>query len=351
VARSPESADEIKSLQFAVFDLIHLDGKMPSQHFADTFKKIETIFGNGKLIRPVESVAAKTSEDIEKLFEKWVEKEDAEGLVARSDTAGLYKIKPSASLDVAVLGFTEGTDDRVGMIHDLLVGLMRPEGTFQILGRVGGGFTDQQRRDFLSDLKDLACESDFTEVNEQVAYQMVRPQWVIEIKCLDLINQSTRGVFIDRPVLDFDKTSKKYAMIRRLPLASPISPQFIRRREDKSIHPTDLRIQQVTDLVEVPYSDQDSRQLVLPKSQMLNREVFTKTLKGNVMVRKLLLWKTNKDSGGDYPAYVAAVTDFSPNRAAKLEREIRISNSKEQIEQLYAELKAEYVVKGWNPAK
>jgi len=69
------------------------------------------------------------------------------------------------------------------------------------------------------------------------------------------------------------------------------------------------------------------------------------------MVRKLLLWKTNKEmEGGRFPAYVAYLTDFSPNRAAPLERDIRVSNSREQIESLLAELKAENIVKGWAPA-
>jgi hypothetical protein len=65
------------------------------------------------------------------------------------------------------------------------------------------------------------------------------------------------------------------------------------------------------------------------------------------MVRKLMLWATNKvQEGGNYPAFVAYYSDFSPARATPLERDIRISNSREQIEQLYAEMRTEYVVKG-----
>jgi hypothetical protein len=350
VARLPQSADELKSLRVAVFDILHLDGKPAPAAYAETFKKIESIFGKGKLCHPVETVPCKTSADVEKLFEKWVEKEGAEGIVARSDTAGVFKIKPSCSLDVAVVGFTEGSDDRTGMLHDLLVAMMRPEGVFHVLGRVGGGFSDEQRRDFLSDLKDLAAQSEYAEVNDNVAYQMVRPEWVIEISCLDLINQTTRGAFIDRPVLDFDRKGAVYKLLRRLPLASPISPNFVRRREDKTIHPTDLRIAQVSDLVEVPYADQDAHQLALAKSEILSRQVFTKTLKGQTMVRKLLTWKTNKEQSGDFPAYVIVFTDFSPNRKAPLERDIRISNSRQQIDQLLAEMKAEYIVKGWAAA-
>lgn len=351
VARQPESQVDIDSLQLAVFDILELDDKLAPSMYADVFKKIETIFKGGKRIHAVETVRVKTTDEVLKLFETWVEKEGAEGLVVRSDANGQFKIKPRISLDVAVLGFTEGTDDRVGMVHDLLIGLMRQDKTFHILGRVGGGFTDEQRREWLSDLKDMSAESDYAEVNDSVAYQMVRPESVVEISCLDLISQNTRGSSVDRMVLGYDAPSNRYQSIRRLPLASPISPVFVRRREDKAIRPDDLRLQQVADVIEVPMMDRDARKLSLPKSELIKREVFTKTLKGNLMVRKLLLWKTNKaGEGSNFPAFVAYYTDFSPGRATPLDHDIRVSNSAEQIEKLYADLKTENIVKGWAPA-
>ncbi len=351
VARQPENQADLDSLKFAVFDILDLDNKPGPTAYADVFKKIESIFKTGKRIHPVQTVRAKTPDEVLKVFHDWVEKDGAEGLVVRSDSAGQFKIKPRITLDVAVLGFTEGTDDRTGMIHDVLIGLMRQDKSFHILGRCGGGFTEDDRRAWLSDLKDMAAESDYAEVNDSVAYQMVRPEWVIEVSCLDLISHNTRGGSVDRMVLGFDAPKNTYQAIRRLPLASPISPNFVRRREDKSILPADLRLQQVHDVVEVAMIDRDARQLSLPKSEMIQREVFTKTLKGNLMVRKLMLWKTNKESeGGNHPAYVAYFTDFSPGRAAPIDRDIRVSNSREQIDVLYAALKAENIVKGWAPA-
>jgi len=351
VARQPASQAEVDSLAFAVFDLIDLDGKPVPSSYGEVFKKIQSIFKGGKLVHPVETQPAKTCADIEKLYDQWVEQGGAEGIVARSDQAGMFKVKPTCSLDVAVVGFTEGTDDRAGMLHDMLVAVMRPEATFHILGRVGGGFTDDQRREFLSDLKDLAADSEYSEVNDGVAYQMVRPEWCIEIQCLDLINQSTRGASIDRMVLDWDKPKTQYKVLRRLQLCSPISPQFLRRRDDKHIVPADLRIQQIADIVEVPIADRDARQLTMPKSELLSRECFTKTLKGQTMVRKLLLWKTNKESeDADFPAYVAYFTDFSPNRKTPLERDILVSSSEAQIKELLTQMKEEYIVKGWQPA-
>jgi hypothetical protein len=225
---------------------------------------------------------------------------------------------------------------------------MRPDGTFHVLGRVGGGFSTDERRDFLSDLKDMAVDSDYAEVNDQVAYQMVRPEWVVEISVLDLITQSTRGATINRMVLDWNSDASRWQIVRRMPLVGLISPQFLRRREDKTISPHDLRLRQVSDLVEVPMIDRDARQLTLPRSVVLRREVYTRTLKGQMMVRKLVLWETNKAKESDeFPAYVIHFTDFSPNRKAPLERDVRISNSLEQIAQLWDALAEENVKKGW----
>ena len=71
-------------------------------------------------------------------------------------------------------------------------------------------------------------------------------------------------------------------------------------------------------------------------------------IKGKTMVRKLMLWKTNKDTvSPEHPAYVLALTDFSPNRKTPLERDIRVSSSLEQIEAYWQVWHAEQFVKGW----
>ena len=68
------------------------------------------------------------------------------------------------------------------------------------------------------------------------------------------------------------------------------------------------------------------------------------------MVRKFVLWETNKRADtDDFPAYVIHFTDFSPNRKTPLERDIRVSNSREQIDALWADLLAENIAKGWAP--
>lgn len=350
VARQPQSMAVLERLRFAIFDIISLDGTASGEHFTETWTTIQKLFGDGTLAHPVEAKFLKDPSEVDQQFEEWVEQQGAEGLVVRSDEAGMFKVKPRHTLDAVVVGFTESTDDRQGMLHDLLLAVMRPDGTFHILSRVGGGFSEDLRRQMLSDLKDKIVESEYAEVNsDHVAYQMVRPSLVIEISCLDIISQNTRGGSINRMVLDFSNGDKPgYKVVRRLPLATIISPQFIRVREDKKAHPADVRISQISDRVEVSQIDVDAREFALPKTNVLRREIFTKQLKGETMVRKFVLLKTNKETISDeYPAYVLHYTDFSPNRKDALARDVLISNSVEQIETLYSSLKEENVKKGW----
>ena len=351
IARQPRSDDDLSRLHFAVFDIISWNENPPPSEFPETWKIIQNTFANSPRVHPVEAVSAKDAAAVERVFADWVDGEGAEGLVLRSDSAGIFKVKRRHTIDAAVIGFTESSDDRQGMMHDLLLAVMRNDGTLHVLSRVGGGFSDDDRRSMLSDLKDMIVESEYAEVNsDHVAYQMVRPEWVVEISCLDLISQTTRGGPVNRMVLNWnhDGGNSQYEVIRRLPLVSVISPQFIRRREDKSVHPTDIRISQIADLVEVPLVDRDAGQMTLPKGEVLRREVYTKVLKGETMVRKFLMWKTNKENESEeFPAYVVHYTDFSPNRKSPLARDVRISNSREQIDSLWDGLVKANIKQGW----
>ncbi|MFO0803643.1 MAG: hypothetical protein U0791_11070 [Gemmataceae bacterium] len=350
IARQPASQAELDALAFAAFDIIQLDGLPHAAPFAETWAKLTQLLRGGKNVHVVETVLLKDAGEIDAQFRKWNDL-GAEGTVVRSDAVGVFKLKPRHTIDAVVIGFTEGTEDRKGMIHDLLVAVMRADGCLHVLGHVGGGFTNDDRRAFLADLKDDVVKSDYVEVNDQVAYHMVRPESVIEISVLDLIAQTTRNQPINKMVLNWNSAENKYEIVRRLPLAALISPQFVRRRDDKMLNANDIRIQQITDLVEVALADRDARQLNLPSSTLLRREVMTKVLKGNTMVRKLVMWQTNKESDAEHwPAYVIHSTDFSPNRKTPLERDLRVSSSREQIEELWGELAAEAFVKGWAPA-
>lgn len=350
VARAPEDEAAVASLRFAVFNIYEWDDQQRSARYADIFDRITGLFGQCELIHPVETVVAEGHKAVLKQFKLWVDQQGAEGVVARNDTAGVFKVKPRHTIDLVAIGFTEGLDDRSGMLHDIMLAAIRADGSYHILGRVGGGFSDDERVSLLKMLEQHVVESDYAEVNsDRVAYRMIRPHIVLEISCLDIIARTSRGNTIDKMVLEWNDQQQSWEGVRRLPLCSVISPQFLRLREDKQCNDEDIRFSQLTDIVDIPSADVISEELRLPSSQILQRSVATKEMRGTTMVRKLLLWKTNKEEhSADYPAYVLHLTDFSPNRKDQLKHEIRVSSSLSQLEEYWSIWKKKYFVSGWN---
>jgi ATP dependent DNA ligase C terminal region len=333
----------------AVYDVIEFDEK-PVTEAAKVFSLLEKWFGKGKRVHPAEHHKADKVESVMEYFTDWVVGQGAEGVVVRHDQAGWFKIKSRHTLDVAVIGFSEGEEGRKGMLHDMLVAVMRSDGTFHEFTRVGGGFTEEDRKTIAADFKKRIAPSDYVAVNnDYVAYEMIKPGPVIEISCLDMIVERARGGPVKRMVLDWD--GKKYSALTRMPLVSVISPQFIRIRDDKEAVPDDVNISQVTDLVDVPEAEKSAHADDDPASEILERTVYTKVMKGNKMVRKLLLWKTNKSEKSEFPGFVVYLTDFSPNRQHPLERDMKISNNEKTARKFFKEMAEANFISGWEEVK
>jgi hypothetical protein len=350
IARRPTDEYELQQLCFNAFDVVAAPSFEAAWYFLET----------NNLFRP-NTWGTVTGAELPAIFEDVVAG-GFEGLVLRSDQ-GSYKVKPRHSIDAVVVGFTECTGDRAGMIHDLLLALLRPDGTYQLIGRVGGGFTDSDRRDWLCDLQDWCLGSNHTQTNEGLAYRWVWPKHVIEISVLDVLSQTSRSQPILTECLDWGCTENNepvnvgfWTAVRKMPGVALISPQFIRRREDKNTG-FDVRSKQVADLVDIPLADVDPRKFKPAPSQVLRRGVWSKYLKGQQMVRKLVLFATNKavplvpGALPDWPAYVIACTDYSPGRAKPLQRDLRASDSREHIDKLWTDLESEKIVKGWVPRR
>ena len=349
VARNPADADEVAQLAFAAFDIYDLDGENLSLVYDTALAKLREFFDGGERVHPVETVEGEDVRAVLKHYKTWVIDGEAEGVVARSPNAGVFKVKPRHSLDLAIVGYSEGQDDRAGMIHDMLLAVVRPSGNFQIACRVGGGLSDEMRVKLFKQLSKQVVESDFHEVNtERVAYHMIAPGMVIEIECLDVISRTSRGNSIDKMVLEWNAKEKRWEGLRRLPLASILSPIFIRIRDDKEAGPQDAALKQLSDLRDIPEIDRVATDMERPASTVLHRIVATKTLREALMVRKIVAIKTNKEEAADdFPAYVLHVTDFSPNRKDKLQMELKVTRDPEQIETLYEAAKTEWFRQGW----
>src|SRR5690606_6194878 len=105
VARRPESVQALNQLKIAVFDLLEWYGESAGGSYAEVWNTIKSTFHVDGKIHPVETVEIKSAKDLVKQFDVWVHQEGAEGVVARSDEAGIFKVKPRFTLDVVVVGF------------------------------------------------------------------------------------------------------------------------------------------------------------------------------------------------------------------------------------------------------
>jgi hypothetical protein len=177
-----------------------------------------------------------------------------------------------------------------------------------------------------------------------IAYQMVRPELVYEIKVLELVARGNDEKVKMNPLLSFDE-NQGWIMGGMTSGVSVIGLALERERTDKTPSITDVRISQLTDLC--PFEEINEGVSASQTSELLERRVFKKTAKDKVMLHKFLIWKTNKEQSGMYPAYVFYHTDYSSSRKEMIKRDMAFSSSEEQIREILAAEIAENVKKGW----
>jgi len=333
-------------LHLAPFDLLDIDGEpFAPEHYKDTIAKLNTML-DGTLVKPVESKAAASKHEVEDIYQQWVVNGGAEGLVVHSEQPIVYKVKPRHTIDAVIIGFTVGENDECNAVRDILVAVMREDGLLQQFGATGGGFSDAQKREFYDKLSAMATPSDYVETDSRnVAFQMVRPVVVVELSLLDAVSENSAGEPKVNKLLSYDP-EKGYLAEGPTNGVAVHSMVFVQERPDKGCNPTDIRIAQLSDLCE--FSVQKPISLArLPKSEQLVRRIFTKGAGEKLMIQKYVVWKTNKEESGIFPAYVFHYTDFSVGRKEQLKRDIRVSNSQEQIMQMLEQFIQDNVKKGW----
>ena len=337
----------IEHLGFGAFDLLD-DGGEDAQRlsFPTRAQRLAALMGGGELCRPVAFESVHDARDVVGAYDRLVTREGHEGMVVRCADGQVIKVKPEITIDAAVVGFTERAR---GGVAELLLALLRPDGAFQLLGRVDTGFTEADRRELAERLRPLVVESSYLAASRAgTLFRFVRPEVVVEAKCNDLLTLRASGEHVRRMALSFDASaSPSWQALRPLPAASMMHAVFRRVRDDKVVDADGVRWSQVTDLVAV--EDVGAVQAMeLPRSQVLRREVFTKRERGAPSVRKAVLWKTNKEALDPlYPAYVAFFTDFAPGRQQPLRTDLRVASTVERIHGLADAWIKEHVTQGW----
>lgn len=338
---------DVSTLHLAAFDILELNNEpYKPENYIETHEMLTTFFTGGKLIKPVEMIVADSTREVKDIYAKWVDDGTAEGLVVRSGLPFVFKIKPRHYLDAVVIGYTEGTGDQQGQTRTFLVAMMPEEGEYQVVGHVGGGMKEDLKNSMLKYFEQRVVESDFIDTDSNyVAFRMVEPDTVMEFSIRDVIYETPNGP-VTNNVLRFE--NGRYHVDSTVTGVSFVAPVFDRFREDKSANEVDTRITQIEDFASFEPEEIVSLPPVeLKESKLLLRDVYQKQLGEKYMIQKYVIWKTNKEQSGDFPAFVLHYTNCSSNRQEQLQREIRVSDSKEQIYELYDQYLHENIKKGW----
>jgi ATP-dependent DNA ligase len=345
VSNALSSKDGLNTLALAVFDIYELDGKPFAGEYSTTNAKITDMFSTGKSISAVPMKQANSKKEIEAIYADMVTNAGAEGIVVRSSSSIVYKIKPKHSIDCAIVGYTESES---GGVRDILLALLFGDNEYQIIGKVGNGIDEATNKELYGKLSALVCESEHLEVDgRRVAFRFVKPQYVVQISATDVSNETMDGP-IQNPLVRFDGNGyKKVDNMISVAGISLIHCVFERLRDDKKADGEDVRLAQVSDYI---VSQESGASKEKPKSEMVAREVYTKSTKDKLAVQKFIVYKTNKGDGKAFLEYVFYYTNFSEGRQELFKNEIRTSNSKEQIMKIFDSYKEENIKKGWDRA-
>lgn len=348
-----EAAADVAKLGFMAFDLLQGgdgEAQMPLETYALKLEVLRRLFDGGKRAQAIRTELVSGADDVRRLYEEWVDSGKSEGLVLRSADGRAHKVKPALDVDAVVLAYTERREDRT-QIRSLLLGLIRDDGQTQVIGEVGGGFSDDKRRDMLTLLESHLTTSTYRIPDRAGAlYRFVKPEVVIEIRIGDVQSDDAKGDPRPRMVLNYEQ-GVGWKAVRPMPGVSIIHPRFVRVRDDKAVNATDVRMAQVLDRCIVDAVEQTVQAVDLDASTMLRREVYTKESKGKVAVRKLVMWKTNKESvDPSYPAFVVQWTDYSATRKDPLKREVRLAPSEEEANRIAEAMIVKNIKKGWEAA-
>lgn len=332
---------EVDRISFTAFDLVE-SASIPAL-YDERLDQIHSLIGDGHNLSTVPLKVANTPAEVAEIFVSLVEQDGQEGLVVRDAAGMIYKIKPSVTIDCIALGYTTKAIEP-GMARSILLGLMHEDGSMQLVGACGNLGSAEDRTSLLARLKPLYVDSGYRHASDSGGlYTFVKPEVVVEVRVTDIQAEKSDGSRVESMALNFDK---RWSPIGRKPSASLLHPVVLRVREDKTANPTDARFSQLAE--RIPPVGASQTTIELPKSQLIRREAWTKDNKGKLAVRKLIVWKTNKEQADDrFPAYVVHWTDYSPGRATPLDREVRLAMDEPTAMTIADKMVEENIKKGW----
>ena len=187
-------------LHLFTFDVLYLDDSdWLSEPYDKRRKKIEEVFGKGKLITPTTRILTKSPKELDEFFSKSIEN-GLEGVIAKDLKAPYiagarkfswiklkrsYRAKLSDSLDLVILGYFLGRGARAEFkFGGLLCGVYnKKRDMFETISRIGTGFTEVQMTELRDKLNKIKVNHKPARVDS-----MIEPDFWVEPKYIVTIN-------------------------------------------------------------------------------------------------------------------------------------------------------------------
>lgn len=343
----------IERLGIIIFDLVQMLQNAEDSDFytpEGNSKVIQSILGDGKRLKAVTYKMVTSASEVAELFTEWVNSGRAEGIIVRSINGRVFKVKPEFTVDAVIVGYTE-REENLKQVRSIALAMMHENRRYQFIGSCGNLGSDEDRRKLHLRLSKIQTKASFKKASSEGAvYRFVKPEVIVEIKANDAQSYDSSGKATNQMTMEFqDNMWKAFGL---MPGASLLHPVFIRLRDDKSVSTEEIRFSQILErcfVEKILLLDSSGN---LPISNLLRREVYIKEANGKTSVRKLLVWKTNKEKiSNEYPGFVTYWIDYSPDRRDPIKRTVRLSSSEKNATLIANKLIEDNVKKGWALAK
>jgi len=331
-------------LQFAAFDVVSAEGISALSPYEERAAFLTDNLPAEGALYAVETTVAESLSTVADLYKSAVTEGGAEGIVVRSSDGRTYKVKPTIEIDGVIVAFTERKSQKDEIeIRSIYVALAHPDGGWVPLTSVSNLGDSAARIALHERLIELKKPSAYRHASDGIIYQFVDPTTVVEIRVSDLQAEDSRGRSIRAPRLDSD-ASAGWKVAGQVDTVAALAPVLQRVRDDKLPNLLDAGWAQIESFLNVPDADV---KVEYAASEVLRRQVWVKRSGEKTDVRKLLVWKTNKESSGKYSAYVVHFTDYSSTRKSPLNREVRLAPTEDVARELADAMVTENVKKGW----
>mgnify|MGYP003586250737 CR=1 FL=1 len=342
------SSAEREKLSLALYDLIMLDGKdcrEDQKNFSANWERLGELFGTDTAA-PCHRAEGKfmPGKEAEAYFQSVSGPRGLEGIVVRYPKAeGIFKIKPSLTIDCVVAGYVEGDFEGQYGVLSLLCGLAGPDGkTVQILARAGSGFSDELRVSLLKKLAPLKTDPPLKmSDSDGRPITFVKPSLVVEIEGESLQETNLEGKQTTSQTLVWDGEKWAFKALNPCPRLSHATLSQI--REDKSWNDGGTRMEQAISPKGIETILTGGGQENKPGTVTV-REVYTKAGKEGASVRKILVIERQHP---DFHRFTVHWTDFSPGRKEPFKNEVASADSTDRLEKLLQGYREEAGKRGW----